>query len=350
MSSKTLAQLITEIATNFPDNSAGAITAALLRTTVGDLAQSSQILLNDAFIVVRTTGDATANGAALLTAYTAAKALTPNGNPVDSDNRATLFLPPGFYDVGATPFIMDGEGVNVVSVAGHYKSVYLKSDAPCQLATSSVLVKGISFRPRGDDSTPGIIIADGVGPCEMDFVQSWPPGDGMEIQVGDGSGTAVVKVTNSTIDFGLVDGTLISAVTIDSTIIGTSVPQPGKFTNLTGNGTALGSVAVRPSNNQTDAATITKIAKGFADLNFGSIGAGASADLTIAVNGAIFDGVYAIPVLIGFANAPEPGLVFFAFVSATNTVTIRASNITVLPIDPATNTYSVMILRMTPPS
>jgi hypothetical protein len=42
--------------------------------------------------------------------------------------------------------------------------------------------------------------------------------------------------------------------------------------------------------------------------------------------------------------APAAGLIFNAFVSATNTVTIRASNITALAVDPAAATYGVIVI------
>jgi hypothetical protein len=37
-------------------------------------------------------------------------------------------------------------------------------------------------------------------------------------------------------------------------------------------------------------------------------------------------------------------LVFNAFVSATDTVTIRASNITAAPVDPAAASYGVIVI------
>lgn len=74
-----------------------------------------------------------------------------------------------------------------------------------------------------------------------------------------------------------------------------------------------------------------------ATLNFGSIAAGASADLTITVTGAATtDAVASAP-----QSALEAGLIWNAFVSAADTVTIRVSNITALPIDPASRLWAV---------
>jgi hypothetical protein len=41
--------------------------------------------------------------------------------------------------------------------------------------------------------------------------------------------------------------------------------------------------------------------------------------------------------------APAAGIVFNAFVSATDTVTIRASNISASPVNPDAATYSVIV-------
>ena len=87
-------------------------------------------------------------------------------------------------------------------------------------------------------------------------------------------------------------------------------------------------------------ATISKALSASASLNFGSISAAAQADLTITVTGAAAGD----EVIMALPAAPAAGLVFNAFVSAANTVTIRASNITGSSVDPAAATYGVIVL------
>lgn len=86
--------------------------------------------------------------------------------------------------------------------------------------------------------------------------------------------------------------------------------------------------------------TVTKILSATASLNYGSISAASQADLTITVTGAAVGD----EVVMALPAAPAAGLVFNAFVSAANTVTIRASNITASPIDPAAATYGVIVI------
>ncbi|MBL8500023.1 MAG: hypothetical protein JNL77_05455 [Nitrosomonas sp.] len=78
-----------------------------------------------------------------------------------------------------------------------------------------------------------------------------------------------------------------------------------------------------------------------AALDFPSINAAASADLTISVPGAAVND----SVSLGLPAAPTAGIMFRAFVSAANTVTVRATNITGSPVDPVSATYRVTVIK-----
>jgi len=88
-------------------------------------------------------------------------------------------------------------------------------------------------------------------------------------------------------------------------------------------------------------ATVTKILTATASLDFPSISAASQADLTITVTGAATGD----EVIMSLPAAPTAGLVFNAFVSAANTVTIRASNITGSPINPAAASFGVIVIN-----
>ena len=90
----------------------------------------------------------------------------------------------------------------------------------------------------------------------------------------------------------------------------------------------------------TGSATITKVLTATATLNFPSISAVSQADLTITVTGAAVGD----EVMMSLPASPAAGIVFNAFVSAADTVTIRASNITASPVDPASASYGVIVV------
>ena len=80
---------------------------------------------------------------------------------------------------------------------------------------------------------------------------------------------------------------------------------------------------------------------GSAALNFPEVDAADQQELTITVTGAaVGDGVVLAP-----PASPEAGLVFTGRVSAADTVTVRASNITAAPIDPASATWGAFVLK-----
>jgi hypothetical protein len=78
------------------------------------------------------------------------------------------------------------------------------------------------------------------------------------------------------------------------------------------------------------------------ELDFPSISANAVTNLTITVAGAGTNSAVAVSKADGSLTA---GIELSAYVSATNTVTVRAANPTVTAIDPATGSYRVTVFQ-----
>jgi len=85
----------------------------------------------------------------------------------------------------------------------------------------------------------------------------------------------------------------------------------------------------------------TQVLTASATLDFASIAAAASEDLTITVTGAAVGD----SVTLGLPAAPTAGIVFNNFVSAADTVTVRATNITGGAVDPASADYTAMVFK-----
>jgi len=81
--------------------------------------------------------------------------------------------------------------------------------------------------------------------------------------------------------------------------------------------------------------------RGSATLDFGSTAANGESDLTITVTGAADGDV----VSLGVPNASATTGVFFAWVSATNTVTVRFHNTSGGSTDPASGTFKVTVTK-----
>lgn len=77
-------------------------------------------------------------------------------------------------------------------------------------------------------------------------------------------------------------------------------------------------------------------------LDFASIAAAGTGTLNVTVPGAQVGDA----VLLGLPASVNAGLVLNAHVSAADTVTVRAFNITAVAIDPASSGYSVLVFKL----
>lgn len=78
---------------------------------------------------------------------------------------------------------------------------------------------------------------------------------------------------------------------------------------------------------------------GSASLNFPSIAAGSTSELTISVSSATAGDA----VTVSPSGGPESGLIWSGYVSASGTVTVRLANVTGSAIDPATRNWTAKV-------
>jgi hypothetical protein len=127
----------------------------------------------------------------------------------------------------------------------------------------------------------------------------------------------------------------------------TASSAPLKFTEGSNPTTPEDGILNYVSNNLTFTETSTvytleKTLTGNGTIDFGSVGAQGELTSNITVTGAA-DGD---KVVVGWTNSAESaGLIYTARVSATNTVTVKASNITLVPIDPGSGTFKVSVIK-----
>lgn len=76
-------------------------------------------------------------------------------------------------------------------------------------------------------------------------------------------------------------------------------------------------------------------------ITYALIAGGATGTGNITVGGASVGDI----VLVGFAAAPTAGINYQGFVSAANTVTIRAFNITGGNVTPGATTFNVLVIK-----
>ena len=107
-----------------------------------------------AHVVVQVTDNAATNAVNLRAAYTAAKALTPNGAALAADNRAVVLVPPGAYDLGASTFTLDAEFVDLVglSTAREDQRIYRNGRVLTQTA-ADVRIENLLLNYTGTSSS-----------------------------------------------------------------------------------------------------------------------------------------------------------------------------------------------------
>ena len=86
-------------------------------------------IVADAYIVVTRGQTDAASGANLLSAYAAAKALTPGGNALSPTNRAVVLLPPGRYEL-ASELVLDTDFVDLAGLCPNPEDVLVTSSLP----------------------------------------------------------------------------------------------------------------------------------------------------------------------------------------------------------------------------
>jgi len=131
---------------------------------LGELREGAIPLETANGIFVNVTSDAKTNGANLIAAYAKAKALTPNGASLATDNRACVILPPARYDLDHTDapapsgITITPDAVGANPVTWYYRVTYGLADGSLRS-----LISDEDYFTIGDDTTE-IIVDGGVIP------------------------------------------------------------------------------------------------------------------------------------------------------------------------------------------
>jgi hypothetical protein len=70
-----------------------------------------------AYAIVVSGSDSNANWTTLSNAYVTAKSATPNGQALAANNRYTIFLMPGLYNLGSSAFTLDTEFIDIIGLS-----------------------------------------------------------------------------------------------------------------------------------------------------------------------------------------------------------------------------------------
>ena len=120
-------------------------------------------------IIVADAHNAQTNGVNLLSAYAAAKSLTPSGLALSSANRAVVILLPGEYDLGLSTLYLNTAYVDVVGLTGDPAHVLITSQV--SKASGGTVVQSVGdVRLRGlTIGRTGTVVGIGATQCSSWF-------------------------------------------------------------------------------------------------------------------------------------------------------------------------------------
>lgn len=227
--------------------------------------------------------------------------------------------------------------------------VRIYNDAASSIAYFRVGYSGLSGATPAAIAVPPGTQVD----CDFEYTHSTIAGSNVRIEPANADGSLNTNVTAGSIYY--VKTILIydlgSLLDVDAVNADPSLSLNVKdYSSNANHGTAASSGVTQirkiPQANVNSLAVggstvLKKLLSNSTALDFGSIAAASSADLPITVTGAAVGD----SVCLGLPSSPTAGIVFNAFVSAVNTVTVRAFNITGSPIDPASATYRVTVFN-----
>jgi parallel beta-helix repeat protein len=247
---------------------------------------------NTAIVGNAISGIAAANGYGI---FISQEGTVPTATIVD-DNAALTISGNSVYSTGSHGiFVSDTRGA---TVAGN--DVFLAGGNGIRVAYSEmVAVTGNSVRNSGAagvyaEETRGLTFAGNI--------------------------SERIPFSTTTMTYGLEFGTGVTDVHLDAS------------NRFIGNGTWYLNVP----------APIQQMLAGSAALDFPSIAAGAAASLTMTVTGAAAGDI----AIVGPPATGTGGLTFTAFVSAANTVTVRAFNPNAISVDSASLTFGVIVYKV----
>jgi hypothetical protein len=185
------------------------------------------------YVYVAADGTDVENAAQLQAAYSTAQGMSPSAT-----NRITVIAAPGNYDFGSTPFVMDAEYIDLVSLDGNTSIIFNSNStgATISITANDVFVKGVNVL------TKNFTIANSLNLLKVEDCKGGYGSFGGE---GIASGT-FINCTGGTISFGgspfgggTASGTFINC-TGGTASFGGAGTASGTFINCTGGGSQFG--------------------------------------------------------------------------------------------------------------
>ena len=132
------------------------------------------------YIFVNSNGTPAQNGQAVRDAYTAAQAMTPNGNAIDYNNKVIILLAPGYYEFTESlmgPFVVDQNYIDFESLTGSRDVFFSSIQVDSSSSGITVNISGIDTTKNNYYSHSAFAVASSAGVDEFLNIQNCKGGD-----------------------------------------------------------------------------------------------------------------------------------------------------------------------------
>lgn len=203
-------------------------------TTINGAPYSPSSLGGTTYIFVTANGTPTENSIELQAAYNQATTLSPS-----ITNRITIVAAPGYYDFGASPFIMGTQYIDLVSLDGNRSIIFNSANASgtISITANDVYVKGV------DVETKNFTIGNNLNLLKIENCKGGNSSFGSGITVS-GTFTNCEGLVHSFGFTGTASGIFTNCIGGSFSFGGSGGTASGTFTNCIGGNGSFGGGAI----------------------------------------------------------------------------------------------------------
>ena len=202
------------------------------------------------YIFVAANGTDVENAAELQAAYVTAQGMNP-----DPNNRITIIAAPGYYNFGSTLFVMNTDGINLVSLDGNRSIIFNSTNPLGSIALDfvfSVYVRGVDVETKAfqvETYSGGVIIENCKGGNNSFSSASFNMGskfidcEGGNLSFGGDTGNAqgtFIRCIAGNNSFGLTASGIFTDCTAGNNSFGYYGTASGRFVNCVGDLSCFG--------------------------------------------------------------------------------------------------------------
>jgi len=118
------------------------------------------------YITVKVTNDPVTNGNNLLEAYKNSKNTKPNNQVLNAENRLSIIIPPGNYDLGTQTLLLDTQYIDIIGSTNAkeqhfiYSNIYIQNRGVIKQTVNDVKIKNLRVKNTNNTFVTNLLTSD----------------------------------------------------------------------------------------------------------------------------------------------------------------------------------------------